>query len=246
MIGISTAAPTRRQNWTRQTLVGAQVQAKVNKNPCQKNNRRRRRRHLYFRPSQRQRLLSWAMRTKMPIGASLTSSEMPKPTGIRQTRLPKPAPPTGWVCSSDSPNQLQSLFRRSYSTEIRHHYWSKLVMCDRSSTALRHPDSSAIGNYVHCYDSSRNLCFVVCQVQSAPFDMGFLLSTWECPCLVSAVAVTRLQSGEASIPDAAPSPARLTVVYAIVLAHSQDVGGRVCVCSVTALRRLPPLSSSLP
>ncbi|VDD84569.1 unnamed protein product [Mesocestoides corti] len=76
--------------------------------------------------------------------------------------------------------------------------------------------------------------------------MGFLLSTWEFQCLVSAVAASRLQGGEASIPDASPSPARPTVFCAIVLAHSQDVGGRVCVCSVTALRRLPPLSSSLP
>ncbi|VDD78525.1 unnamed protein product [Mesocestoides corti] len=74
-----------------------------------------------------------------------------------------------------------------------------------------------------------------------------LNSTWKGPRLVSAVAASRLQvGGEASIPDASPSPARPTVVCAIVLAHSQDVGGRVCVCSVTALRRLPPLSSSLP
>uniref|UniRef100_A0A0R3UDJ1 Mediator of RNA polymerase II transcription subunit 13 n=1 Tax=Mesocestoides corti TaxID=53468 RepID=A0A0R3UDJ1_MESCO len=98
-----------------------------------------------------------------------------------------------------------------------------------------------------CRRSRSALTLLRCEkVQSAPFNVFFLLSTWECPCLVSAVAASQLQDGVGSIPRESPSPARPTVVYAIVLAHSQDVGGRVCVCSVTALRRLPPLSSSLP
>ncbi|VDD84552.1 unnamed protein product, partial [Mesocestoides corti] len=81
-------------------------------------------------------------------------------------------------------------------------------------------------------------------VLSAPFDMGRpksrvcgsrltapgwwfcqFHSTWEGPSLVSAVAASQLQDGGVSIPHASPSRARLTVVYAVVLAHSRDLGG---------------------
>ncbi|VDD84574.1 unnamed protein product [Mesocestoides corti] len=50
-------------------------------------------------------------------------------------------------------------------------------------------------------------------------------STWEGRRLVSAVAASQFQDGGVSIPHAPPSRARLTVVYAVVLAHSRDLGG---------------------